>query len=401
MIVRPTSRGWCIAANAVIWLCVSQVNHSVMALLLSCASLAVLTVSFVSSLLTLRGIQVRRRPFGQLHVGTLVNLPLECVNLKSRRRQTIIIVETFRFAQNRKVLSLLAPLEGGEHHVVNRAVMPSARGRYKLGKIILRSADPAGVFCHEKKVVLEDSVVVYPSVEPLENLDLGEGEALTTSVDINPTSAAGYSQDFYGVREYHPTDGMRFIHWKSTARYHKLMVREFERMSQITVALLIDGVGGKATPDAPALHLEAVLIAAASICQYLSERMCNLAVGIGGGEAMLLPPKPVAENWRQAMLMMATMESGNVPLTEIIESMSSLLPARSIVYCFSLNESEGLHGELNMLAGRGMDVRWYHASKATFKSNLHHPLNVESKETGRALMPRRMSPELSMAQMLK
>ena len=401
MMLRPTSRGWCIAINAVIWLCISQVNHNLMALVLACASLSVLIVSFVASLFTLRGIEVIRRPFDQLHVGTLVNLPLECRNRKRHRRQTIIIIEKLRFAQNRTLSSVVAALEANESRVVNRAVMPSARGAYTLGKIVVRSADPAGIFCHEKTVKLPESIIVYPSVEPLDSLDLGEGGSLTTSLTSNPTNAAGYSQDFYGVREYHPSDGMRFIHWKSTARHHQLMVREFERRSQITVAILIDGVGGKTTPDAPALHLEATLIAAASICNYLSRKTCNLALGIGGNQLMLLPPNPVEENLRQAMLIMATMESGDIPLTDVIEGIVTMLPARSIIYCFSLNEMESLHNELAMLAGRGMDIRWYHASKAAFKAKLHHPLNTESLDMNRSLSPRRMSPALSMAQMLQ
>ena len=116
---------------------------------------------------------------------------------------------------------------------------------------------------------------------------------------------------------------------------------------------------------------------------------------------MLLSPRPVAENWRQAMLMMATMKSGQIPLTDIIEKMASALPERSIIYCFSLNETDGLRSEMEMLSERGMDVRWYHASKATFKSRLHHPLNAEAHYSAGELTPRRMSPELSMAQMLK
>ena len=400
MMVRPTSRGWCIAINAVIWLCVSQVNHNLMALILACASLSVLLVSFVASLFTLRGIEIVRRPFDELYVGSLANLPLECRNRKSHRRQTIVIVETLLFAQNRTVSSIVAALGPNENRIVNRAVMPSARGAYTLGKIVVRSADPAGVFCHERTVTLPEAVVVYPSIETLESLNLGDGGRLATSLTTNPTNAAGYSQEFYGVREYHPSDGMRFIHWKSTARHHKPMVREFERMSQLTVAILIDGVGGKATTDAPALHLEATLIAAASICNYLSRKTCNLAVGIGGDHVMVLPPSPIAENWRKAMLMMATMESGSISLPDVIESMVAMLPARSIIYCFSLNETEALHNELAMLSGRGMDIRWYHASKAAFKSNLHHPLNTENMDMRRGLSPRRMSPELSMAQMI-
>ena len=175
MMVRPTSRGWCIAANAVIWLCISQVNHNLMALFLACASLAVLIVSFIASLFTLRGIEIIRRPFDQLHVGALVNLPLECRNRRRHRRQTIVIIEKLLFAQNRTVSSVVASLEPNESRIVNRPVMPSARGAFTLRKIVIRSADPAGVFCREKKLLLPEAVVVYPSVEPLETLDLGEG----------------------------------------------------------------------------------------------------------------------------------------------------------------------------------------------------------------------------------
>jgi uncharacterized protein (DUF58 family) len=401
MMLKATSRAWCIAINAVIWFGISQVNHNLMALILACASLSVLLVSMAAAFFTLRGIEIVRRPFDQLHVGTLANLPLECRNLKRHRRQTIVIIEKLLFAQNRTVSSVVATLEPGESRIVNRAVMPSARGAFMLDKIVIRSADPAGVYCLEKTVILPEAIVVYPSVEPLENLDLSEGSSLSTSLTSNPTNAAGYSQDFYGVREYHPSDGMRFIHWKSTARHNKLMVREFERRSQLTVAILIDGVGGTATPEAPALHLEATLIAAASICNYLSRKTCNLALGIGGERLMLLPPSPVEENWREAMMMMATMESGDIPLTDVIESMVAQLPARSIIYCFSLNESESLYNELAMLAGRGMDLSWYHASKTAFKAKLHHPQNTEGLETGRGLSPRRMSPALSMAQMIQ
>ena len=79
MMLKATSRAWCIAINAVIWFGISQVNHNLMALILACASTSVLLVSMAAAFFTLRGIEIIRRPFDQLHVGTLANLPLEII----------------------------------------------------------------------------------------------------------------------------------------------------------------------------------------------------------------------------------------------------------------------------------------------------------------------------------
>ncbi len=50
----------------------------------------------------------------------------------------------------------------------------------------------------------------------------------------------GTDGDFYGVRDWRVGDGRRLIHWRSSARLGKLVVRQFERPRARDVAVVLD-----------------------------------------------------------------------------------------------------------------------------------------------------------------
>ena len=50
----------------------------------------------------------------------------------------------------------------------------------------------------------------------------------------------GTEGDFYGVREWRRGDGRRLIHWRSSARQGKLVVRQFERPQSRDAAVVLD-----------------------------------------------------------------------------------------------------------------------------------------------------------------
>jgi uncharacterized protein (DUF58 family) len=50
----------------------------------------------------------------------------------------------------------------------------------------------------------------------------------------------GPEGDFYGVREWRSGDSLRYVHWRSSARTGKLVVRQFEQPRNRDVAILLD-----------------------------------------------------------------------------------------------------------------------------------------------------------------
>jgi uncharacterized protein (DUF58 family) len=100
------------------------------------------------------------------------------------------------------------------------------RGRYQLGPISLNSSDPFGFFPMQRDLTPTSHVVVYPLTVDIHQfaLPIGVlpgGDALRRRTHYVTTNAAG-------VRDYAPGDSFSRIHWRSTARRDRLIVKEFE-----------------------------------------------------------------------------------------------------------------------------------------------------------------------------
>lgn len=100
------------------------------------------------------------------------------------------------------------------------------RGRYTLGPITLYSGDPLGLFHLSRSLRPTSNIVVYPAtVEipsfPLPTGLLPGGDALRRRTHYITTNAST-------VRDYVPGDSFNRIHWRSTARRDRLIVKEFE-----------------------------------------------------------------------------------------------------------------------------------------------------------------------------
>lgn len=100
------------------------------------------------------------------------------------------------------------------------------RGRYQLGPMLLRTSDPFGLFPLEKPIEATTNVVIYPLTVDIYNFSLPigilpGGEALRRRTHYVTTNAAG-------VRDYAPGDSFSRIHWRSSARRDRLIVKEFE-----------------------------------------------------------------------------------------------------------------------------------------------------------------------------
>ena len=112
------------------------------------------------------------------------------------------------------------------------------RGRFRLGPITLISSDPFGLFEHRRRLPATSSIVVYPLTVDLPHFYLPSGEL--------PGGGAMRRRTHYvttnvsGVRDYFPGDGFNRIHWPSTARHDRLIVKEFELDPTADVWLFLD-----------------------------------------------------------------------------------------------------------------------------------------------------------------
>lgn len=114
------------------------------------------------------------------------------------------------------------------------------RGRYTFDLLEMVTRFPFGLLERRETVSSSESLVVYPAVGRLtrrwtqlyrESVEARRGRRHDRSAQ---------QQEYHGLREYRPGDSMRWIHWRTTARIGRPMVREFEQQSEQEVAVLLD-----------------------------------------------------------------------------------------------------------------------------------------------------------------
>jgi len=112
------------------------------------------------------------------------------------------------------------------------------RGTFTLGPTTLLSRDPFGLVRMTRTLVGGDTLVVYPATVDLLSFTppmgrLPGGDALRRRTHYVTTNVAG-------VREYYPGDSFNRIHWPSTARHERLIVKEFELDPSADIWLFLD-----------------------------------------------------------------------------------------------------------------------------------------------------------------
>ncbi|KRB46938.1 DUF58 domain-containing protein [Terrabacter sp. Root181] len=131
----------------------------------------------------------------------------------------------------RFVLPALTP---GNAHEELFVVPTSRRGVIQVGPATTVQGDPLGLMRRTLTWTERTELFVHPRTVALESLGAGLLRDLegSTTEDVSMSDLA-----FHALREYQPGDDRRYIHWRSSAKAGKLLVRQFldTRRSHVTV----------------------------------------------------------------------------------------------------------------------------------------------------------------------
>ena len=162
----------------------------------------------------------------------------------------------------------------GQRRTVHYPIRSDARGRYRIGPLRLRLADPFGLVELTRSFTAVDTLTVVPAVHALPSVRLGGawesgGESVSRSVAIR-------GDDDAATREYNTGDDLRKVHWRSTARVGKLMVRREERPWQARATVLLDTRADAHRGEGPGSSFEWAVSAVASIGSHAGRRGYSL-----------------------------------------------------------------------------------------------------------------------------
>lgn len=134
----------------------------------------------------------------------------------------------------RFVLPALTP---GHAHEELFVVPTSRRGVIQVGPATTVQGDPLGLMRRTLTWTDRTELFVHPRTVALESLGAGLLRDLegSTTEDVSMSDLA-----FHALREYQPGDDRRYIHWRSSAKAGRLLVRQFLDTRRSHVTVLVD-----------------------------------------------------------------------------------------------------------------------------------------------------------------
>lgn len=136
------------------------------------------------------------------------------------------------------------------------------RGPLVLAAGVVARTDPFGLFRAVIRIPSAQTVLVMPRRYPLPPLAL-PGQAQHQQGGVALASSVGESEEVISLREYRRGDPMKRVHWRSTARTGRLVVKEFQDEWFVRHALVLDTF---CPPQHDEQFEEAVAVAASFAC---------------------------------------------------------------------------------------------------------------------------------------
>jgi|AutmiccommuBRH23_1029490.scaffolds.fasta_scaffold00711_30 uncharacterized protein (DUF58 family) len=334
----------------------------------------------------------------RLQVGNVFEEGFEVINSLRYSRLWIEIEDMSNLSgiSGSKVLSGL----GGKknRYYISRTIL-TKRGSFNLGPTLLRSGDPFGMFTTEKLVASEAQLLVLPYIETISKFTeppgfIQGGRAITRK-SLEATSFAS------GVREYQSGDPLNRIHWKSSAKRDKFMVKEFDQDPQADIWIIIDGyeesnshqiieeeiqfadtfwaLKQKSSFKLSKSTFEYAISISASLASYYIK--AEKAVGVACADSVMTVI-PTEKGGRQLGKILETMAffegKGKMPINEVIESLGYQIIRGSTVVIVSSTDSTNIQLCIEILLRRKLKPVIIQINRETFETSSQDPVSWEN-----------------------
>ncbi|MCC6456501.1 MAG: DUF58 domain-containing protein [Caldilineaceae bacterium] len=240
-------------------------------------------------------------------------------------------------------------------------VLCKRRGLFRLGPHLLRFQDPLGLFVVTAVNPHEEIVVIYPRVVHLPHLQLPRGNAQGADRQRRPLLG---NLPAATVTEYQPGDSLRHVHWASTARHGRMMVKELEIEPSGNIWLVLDLNRHVQRGEGPTGTLEHSIVVTASLAADLLSGRDQRAVGLlafggsGGGDGGLVQVAPgvgSAHLW-PILTALAPVAAGELSLAALLASSRDRVGRRSTLTVIT---PVGAGGSINPPGvGAEADIDW-------------------------------------------
>jgi len=263
--------------------------------------------------------------------------------------------------RSRRVISL-----GGRRRTSWRVqTLLTRRGVYGVGPVRVASSDPFGLFKMSRTYGTKGQIIVYPPFIDLPHFTVppaslpGEGRFRRRTHYVTPNAA--------GVRDYVWGDSFNRIHWPSTARTGRLMVKMFELdpASDIWVVLVLQRAVQAGTGDESTEEYGVKI--AASVARYFLNANRNVGFMAFGDRLDIIETERGGQQMTRILESLAMARAtGDVPVGNLLNVEGKRFGRHTTVVVITSSTEESWVTSLLMLTQRGVKVAVVLLEASTF-----------------------------------
>lgn len=285
------------------------------------------------------------------------------------------------------------------------------RGFYTLGPVTYRSGDIFTLFTIERQYDDTQRVVVFPRIWPLEELGFPAKEPfgelnVQRSLFTDPIRTQG-------VRDYHPRDRFRDVHWKASARRGALQTKVYDPSTGMTLVVFLNVATMRRhwmgfSPE----QLERAISVAGSIASYGAEQKWGIGLYVNGSvprsdQPIRVPPGRSPDQLAHILeALAATTEFATGSIEKLLNQESPRLPWPATLVLVTAHVGEEMTAVLLRLKEAGRRVALVTLSEESPPSLSRVPVYhippdaapfTSQEKTGQGAEPQRTATEASLA----
>src|SRR3989454_7328226 len=260
----------------------------------------------------------------------------------------------------------VASMGGRKRAVWKARTVCNRRGRYQLGPVTATSGDPFGLFRRHKALTPAHELLVLPRVLPITHFALftgglpGRGRSSLRSLQTTTNATT--------IRDYMAGDALSRIHWRSSAHYNKLMVKEFDLDPAVDAWIILDlhdavqaGQGEQSTD-------EYGVTIAATVATYLLRQDLSVGMIVNAQQREFLSLDRGDRQIERILELLAVVEAGSGPeLKEALALDAFHFGRNTVAIVITPSNSRDWHESLRHLQRRGVQVAVVGLDAASFE----------------------------------
>lgn len=278
----PAYSGWLLGGLSIFFFAAATNTLAGWLYVISGVMLAIVIIGALLPMRSIRNLEIQRQPIDPISAGEDCAIELLLKNPTTAPKSLLQVRDCFPAELAKSSIGAIELIPAQSEFSWQFRLQPEKRGIYRWEIVELRTAAPLGLVWARRTVSLPAKLVVYPTVLPLTQCPLLDRTGRESAMEMQGSiSAQGASEGVTRtLRPYRWGDPTRLVHWRTSARYGELRVRELETFTSTqTIAIALDLAAAWQPED-----FEQAVIAAASLYFYAlrQQRPVSLWTGATG-----------------------------------------------------------------------------------------------------------------------